>query len=65
LYIISRIESKILIYSNLKSKDEEIKNLNKLRNLLLLLLNEKKERVLRSNLILSKQKVLSKYRQQK
>jgi len=65
LYIISRIESKILMYSNLKSKGEEIKNLNKLRNLLLLLLNEKKERTLRSNLILSKQKVLSKYRQQK
>lgn len=65
LYVLSRIEAKIILYKNFQNKSVETANLNKLRNLLLLLLKEKKKRSSVLNLILLKQKSLAKYRRQK
>ena len=58
LYLISRIEEKILVYSKNSSKDLTVKKLLRLRNLFLHLIHEKKSRGLGGALLTSKSSML-------
>ena len=62
LYLITRIEDKIITYKATQSNEKFIFKLTELRNLLLYLVNEKKERKLQNSAVLSTKNVIMRIR---